>query len=67
MKKIWRGILLVAFMLVAIYGCGTAEGGGNLVVAFFVLVAIAGLMAKAGMIEKPVSKDEYHKYYGEKM
>ena len=53
-------------MLVAIYGCGTAEGG-NLVVAFFVLVAIAGLMAQAGMIEKPVSKEEYHKYYGKKM
>lgn len=63
MKKIYRGILFVAFMLVAIYGCGGTEGG-NLAVAFFVLVAVAGLMAAAGMIEKPVSKEKYKKYYG---
>ena len=50
-------------MLVAIYGCGGTEGG-NLAVAFFVLVAVAGLMAAAGMIEKPVSKEKYKKYYG---
>lgn len=63
MKKIWRGILLVAFMLVAIYGIGGSDGG-RLVVAVFGLAAIIALMVQAGMIEKPVSKDEYHKYYG---
>ena len=60
--KVYRGILFVAFMLVAIYGYGNAEGG-NLVVALFALLAIAGLMVGAGMIEKPISKEEYDKRY----
>lgn len=60
--KVYRGILFVAFMLVAIYGYGNAEGG-NLVVALFALLAIVGLMVGAGMIEKPISKEEYDKRY----
>lgn len=60
--KVYRGILFVAFMLVAIYGYGNEEGG-NLVVALFALLAIAGLMVGAGMIEKPISKEEYDKRY----
>lgn len=61
--KVYRGILFVAFMLFAIYGVGNAEAGGNLVVALFALFAIVGLMAGAGMIEKPISKEEYKKRY----
>ena len=63
MKKIYRGILFVVFFLVAIYGCGGTEGG-RFVVAMFALAIVMGLMVAAGMIEKPVSKDEYRKYYG---
>lgn len=64
MKKIYKGILFVAFLLVAIYGIGGTEPTE---VAFFpmflVLVAIVALMYKAGMIEKPISKEEYYKRY----
>lgn len=62
MKKIYQGILFVAFMLVAIYGVGGCEGS-NMAVAFFALLAIAGLMAGAGMLAKPISKEDYDKYY----
>jgi ABC-type transport system involved in cytochrome c biogenesis permease subunit len=64
MKKIYQGILFVAFLLVAIYGVGGSEGG-SFVVTFFVLLGIMALMAGSGMIAKPVSKEEYDKYYGE--
>lgn len=60
--KVYRGILFVAFMLVAIYGCGNAEGG-NFFLALLGLIAIMALMVKAGMIEKPISKEEYDKRY----
>lgn len=62
MKKIYRGILFVALFAVAIFGVGGTEGG-NSIFAIFILVAIMALMAKAGMMAKPVSKKDYYKYY----
>ena len=68
MKKIYRGVLLVAFMLVAIFWCGTAEVGSGFFPAMLALAAIVALMAKAGMIAKPLTKEEVEKYYyGKKM
>lgn len=64
MKKIYRGVLLVAFMLVAIYGIGTAEAGGSFFIAIMGVLAIAALMAKAGMVAKPLSKERYEQIYG---
>lgn len=66
MKKIYQGVLFVAFMLIAIYGFGGSEGA-NLIVAFSALMAVAVLMAKSGMLAKPVSKEEYKKYYDHQM
>lgn len=65
MKKIYKGILFVAFMLVAICGVGGTEPTE---VAFFpmflVLVAIVALMYKAGMMDEIISKDKYYEKYG---
>lgn len=66
MKKIYQGILFVAFMLAAIYWLGNAEGGGFFL-ALLGVCAIMTLMAKSGMLAKPVSKEKYQKYYGQKM
>lgn len=66
MKKMYQGVLFVAFLAVAIFGVGGSEGG-SFVVAFFVLLAIVALMAGSGMMAKPVSKEDYDKYYGRKM
>lgn len=66
MKKMYQGVLFVALLAVAIFGVGGSEGG-SFVVAFFVLLGIMALMVGAGMIEKPISKEEYEKYYGRKM
>ena len=54
--------MFVAFLAVAIFGVGGSEGG-SFVVAFFVLLGIMALMVGAGMIEKPISKEEYDKRY----
>lgn len=62
MKKMYQGVLFVAFLAVAIFGVGGSEGG-SFVVAFFVLLGIMALMVGAGMIEKPISKEEYDKRY----
>ena len=65
MKKIYQGFLFVAFLLVAIYGVGSAEpNGGSFFLALLGLFAIMGLMAKSGMIDKPISKEEYRERYG---
>lgn len=66
MKKMYQGILFVAFLAVAIFGVGGSEGG-SFVVAFFVLLAIVALMAKSGMMAKPISKEKYNKHYGRKV
>ena len=64
MKKIYKGILFVAFMLVAIYGIGSTEPTeGVFFPIFLLLLAIVGLMFKAGMLDKPISKEEYDKIY----
>lgn len=63
MKKFYQGTLFVALMLVAIYGCGTAEEGGSLFVWFLGMLAIAALMYKAGMFAKPISKERYDRIY----
>ena len=63
MKKIYNGVLFVAFMLFAIYGVGNAEAGGGFFIALLGLIAIMVLMVKAGMIERPISKEEYDKRY----
>ena len=67
MKKIYNGVLFVAFMLFAIYGVGNAEAGGGFFIALLGLIAIMALMVKAGMLDKPVSKEKYNEYYGRKM
>lgn len=66
MKKIYQGILFVAFMLAAIYWLGNAEGG-NFFIALLAVCAIGVLMAKSGMLAKPISKEEYYKHYGREM
>lgn len=63
MAKIYKGALFVAFLLVAIYGVGTAEAGGSLFVAFLAMLAIAALMYKADMFAKPISKEKYDRIY----
>jgi hypothetical protein len=62
MKKIYQGILFVAFLLVAIYGVGGSEGG-NFFVAMCIEAVIIALMVKSGMIELPANKEEYYKHY----
>jgi ABC-type transport system involved in cytochrome c biogenesis permease subunit len=62
MKKMYQGVLFVAFLAVAIFGVGGSEGG-SFVVAFFILLAIVALMAGSGMMAKPISKEDYDKYY----
>lgn len=63
MRKIYNGILFVAFLLFAIYGVGNAEAGGNWFIAMLGLIAIMALMVKAGMLAKPISKEDYEKRY----
>ena len=64
MKKIYNGLLFVAFLLVAIYWVGAVEAGGGLFTALLALAAIAALMAKAGMLAKPIDKEKYERIYG---
>lgn len=66
MKKIYQGVLFVVFLAVAIFAVGGSEGV-NFAVVLFVLLAIMGLMVGSGMLEKPVSKEEYEQIYGKKM
>ncbi len=64
MKTIYQGILFVALLAVAIYGVGGQEPtSGGFVLALLGMFAVMGLMAKSGMMAKPVSKEEYKKYY----
>lgn len=69
MKKIYQGILFVAFLAVAIYGVGGQEpnNGGGFTLALCGLFVIMGLMAGSGMIAKPVSKKEYERIYNKKV
>ena len=52
LKKIYEGILLLAFFLVAMYGMGNAESGSQIFVPTLAMVALAVLMYKAGMMDE---------------
>lgn len=64
MKNIYQGFLFVAFLAVAICGVGGTEPTeGVFLPIMIVLLAIVGLMYKAGMLAKPISKEEYDRIY----
>lgn len=66
MKKIYQGILFVAFLILAM-AVGGSEGEG-FIWSLFALIILFTLMAKSGMIARPLTKEEVEKYYyGKKM
>ena len=65
MKKIYQGILFVAFLILAM-AVGGSEGEG-FVLMLGAMVGVFMLMIKSGMVARPLTKEEVEKcYYGKK-
>lgn len=57
LKKIYEGILLLAFFLVAMYGMGNADEGSEVFLSASAMVAVGVLMYRSGMMSG-VDNDE---------
>ena len=61
MKKIYQGILFVAFLILAM-AVGGSEGEG-FILMLGAMIGVFMLMMKSGMIARPLTKEEVEKYY----
>lgn len=64
MKKIYQGILFVAFLILAM-AVGGSEGEG-FILMLGAMIGVFMLMVKAGMVARPLTKEEVDKYYYKK-
>lgn len=64
MKRIYQGILFVAFLILAMV-VGGSEGEG-FVLMLGAMVGVFMLMMKSGMVARPLTKEEVEKYYYKK-
>lgn len=65
MKHIYQGILFVAFLILAM-AVGGSEGEG-FILMLGAMIGVFILMIQAGMVARPLTKEEVEKYYGRKM
>lgn len=61
MKKIYQGTLFVAMFIIAL-AVGGSEGEG-FIWSLLALAIIFTLMSKAGMVARPLTKEEVETYY----
>ena len=54
MKRVYEGILLLAFLFTALYGMGNVDDGSAVFLSAFTMAAIAMLMNKAGMMDRTI-------------
>ena len=64
MKKIYQGILFVAFFILAM-AIGGSEGEG-FILMLGAMIGVFMLMMKSGMVARPLTKEEVEKYYYKK-
>lgn len=61
MKKIYEGVLFIAFLLVAMYGVGGANDGSSVFLSAFAMAVIGVLMHKAGMMDEVLKGGQTNK------
>ena len=56
MKRVYEGFLLLAFVLVGMYGMGNVDDGVQVFVSATAMVVLAKLMSMAGMMDRAIRK-----------
>lgn len=58
MKRVHEGFLLLAFVLVGMYGMGNVDDGVQVFVSATAMVVLAKLMSMAGMMDRIIRKSK---------
>ena len=58
MKRVYEGFLLLAFVLVGMYGMGNVDDGVQVFVSATAMVVLAKLMSMAGMMDRIIRKSK---------
>lgn len=58
MKRVYEGFLLLAFVLVGMYGMGNVDDGVQVFVSATAMVVLAKLMSMAGMMDRAIRKSK---------
>lgn len=58
MKRVYEGFLLLAFVLVGMYGMGNVDDGVQVFVSASAMVVLAKLMSMAGMMDRTIRKSK---------